>query len=52
VEAPAPKADAPRAEAPREERPAAKPARQPKPSKDEDDDWNGPVPGFLSFSAL
>jgi superfamily II DNA/RNA helicase len=52
-EAPAPKAETPKTGAPREERAAAKPARQTKPSKDEDDDdWNGPVPGFLSFSAL
>jgi superfamily II DNA/RNA helicase len=55
AEAPAPKAEtpAPKAEAPREERPAPKPARTPKPArKEDDDDWNGPVPGFLSFSAL
>jgi len=46
-------ASAPKAEAPREERPAAaKPAPKAKPAKDGDDDWNGPVPGFLSFSAL
>jgi superfamily II DNA/RNA helicase len=67
AEAPAPKAEAavskaeapreerptPKAEAPREERPAPKSARKPKPAaQDDDDDWNGPVPGFLSFSAL
>ena len=55
AEAPAPKAEAPapRAEAKREERPAAvKPAPKAKPAKQGDDDWNGPVPGFLSFSAL
>ena len=53
AEAPAPKekTPAPKAEAPREERPAPKPDRKSKPSQD-DDDWNGPVPGFLSFSAL
>jgi len=54
AEAPAPKAEAPapKAEAPREERSAPKPARKPKPAQDDDDDWNGPVPGFLNFSAL
>ena len=53
AEAPASKADAPapKAEAPREERAAPKPDRKPKPAQD-DDAWNGPVPGFLSFSAL
>jgi superfamily II DNA/RNA helicase len=46
-------APAPKAEAPREERPAPKPASKPKAEKVEsDDDWNGPVPGFLNFSAL
>ena len=54
AEAPAPEAEAPapKAEAPREERTAPKPARKPRPAQDDDDDWNGPVPGFLSFSAL
>jgi superfamily II DNA/RNA helicase len=55
AETPAPqaKAPAPKAEAPREERPAPKPARKPQPAQGkDDDDWNGPVPGFLSFSAL
>jgi superfamily II DNA/RNA helicase len=46
------KAPAPKAETPREARPAAKPASKPKASKEDDDDWNGPVPGFLNFSAL
>jgi len=39
----------------REERPAAHkdaPKPKPKPAQDSDDDWNGPVPGFLSFSAF
>jgi superfamily II DNA/RNA helicase len=60
AEAPAPKADAPREErpapkgqAPRDERPTPKAASKPKAEKVEgDDDWNGPVPGFLNFSAL
>jgi hypothetical protein len=46
-------AAAPKVEAPREERPAApKAARKPKAPQESDDDWNGPVPGFLNFSAL
>ena len=46
-------APTPKAEPKREERPAsAKAAPKTKPAKDDDDDWNGPVPGFLSFSAL
>ena len=46
-------APAPKVEAPREERPAvAKPASKPKARKEDEDDWNGPVPGFLNFSAL
>jgi len=55
AEAPEPKADAapPKTEAPREERPASpKSARKPKTPQESDDDWNGPVPGFLNFSAL
>ena len=54
-EAPEPKAEpaAPKPEAPREERPPApKAARKPKAPQESDDDWNGPVPGFLNFSAL
>jgi superfamily II DNA/RNA helicase len=48
-----PKAEAPKAEASREECPAPKAASKPKAEKVEsDDDWNGPVPGFLNFSAL
>jgi superfamily II DNA/RNA helicase len=50
-----PKAEAaaPKVEAAREERPAApKAARKHKAPQDSDDDWNGPVPGFLNFSAL
>ena len=47
-----PKSETPKAEAPREERPAAKPASKPKAQKQDDDEWNGPVPGFLNFSAL
>ena len=43
----------PKTEAPRQERPAApKDARKPKAPQESDDDWNGPVPGFLNFSAL
>ena len=62
-----PKADAPRevAPAPRAEpkaeprpapearaAPAPAPAPAAKPIDDAADEWNGPVPGFLSFSAL
>jgi superfamily II DNA/RNA helicase len=48
------KAEAPaaKAEPVPEAAPAPKPAARAKPPNDSDDDWNGPVPGFLSFSAL
>ena len=53
VAEPKAEAAAPKVEAPREERPEApKAARKPKPPQESDDDWNGPVPGFLNFSAL
>ena len=58
-----PREEEPRVEKPREERPRAErlapekrppaPRRQPEPADaDDDGDWNGPVPGFLTTSAL
>jgi superfamily II DNA/RNA helicase len=51
------RAEAPRDEAPapRPPEPSARPAKQaakPRPADKDEAGWNGPVPGFLSFSAL
>jgi superfamily II DNA/RNA helicase len=45
------KAEAPEPKAQKQQEARPAPAK-PKPAQDSDDDWNGPVPGFLSFSAL